>query len=128
MGHQNCSICSSAPLAVLTALNDALTKRTKTLRVLAKESGYSRATLSRHSRKCIARSAVEENLRLRFDPRVDRLKVLWPGDNPKPEDGPNVYYLKVVYEDPPPARVINAAKIATSSQSQAETDPNEPLH
>jgi hypothetical protein len=73
---KSCSICS-APPDVLTAVNEALAKREK-LRPLATRSGFSRAALSRHNRKCRGRRTIEAH-REKLN-TGDAFFTLWPGE------------------------------------------------
>jgi hypothetical protein len=57
MPGQRCSICS-APREIRERVNDALAKKVK-LRTLAAESGFSRAGLSRHNRKCLPKQQLK---------------------------------------------------------------------
>jgi hypothetical protein len=75
---QRCSICSANP-DVLAAVNQALQNKQK-LDDLARESGFSRAALSRHSRKHMLRHALARNREIRLlnmDGR--RVVAQWPG-------------------------------------------------
>jgi len=75
-GGQRCSICSSRP-DVVAAVNEALRNRTK-LRDLAVQSGFSRASLSRHSQKCLLRSALAGNRQRKVVLRDRRIIVVLP--------------------------------------------------
>jgi hypothetical protein len=79
-GNQTCTVCSSA---ILAEINAALDKR-ESLRALAARSGISRATLSRHNRRCRGRDAVADYKGKRGSPD-DCLAVIWPGQ-PIPAD------------------------------------------
>jgi hypothetical protein len=61
-GQQNCGICS-APENVRVAINAALMEqpRTKSLRELENETAFSRATLSRHFRRCLPKAVMLEH-------------------------------------------------------------------
>lgn len=61
-GAQNCGICS-APENVRVAINAALMEqpRQKSLRQLENETAFSRATLSRHFRRCLPKAVLLEH-------------------------------------------------------------------
>lgn len=71
-----CSICS-APDNVRTAINQALADR-EPLRSIAKRSAFSRAALSRHSRKCVSRETVKKHRDLALNQSTARLVIAWP--------------------------------------------------
>ena len=80
MARGSCSICSS-PNDVAQAIDAALTKK-EPLRLLAARSGFSRAALSRHSRRCRVRMTIE-NHRLASGPAATpdtpvKFFTLWP--------------------------------------------------
>ena len=67
-----CSICSSP---VVNDINDALAK-SEPLRSIAKRSGFSRAGLSRHSRKCVGRLRVEKFSNIAADLMSGKARLL----------------------------------------------------
>jgi hypothetical protein len=75
-GNQTCTVCSSP---VLEQINTALDKGEK-LRSIAARSGISRATLSRHNRRCRDRHAVADYKSKRGN-SDDCLVVIWPGQS-----------------------------------------------
>lgn len=70
-----CSICSSP---VCEQVNEALRKG-ETLRALASVSGFSRAALSRHNRKCLPKAALlDYRSRTKISMTGRRTIVSWP--------------------------------------------------
>jgi hypothetical protein len=113
----DCSICS-APVQVLKAINEGLAKRTK-MRDLAKQSGFSKSAIGRHSKNCLARQILSSYQTTRFNPALGRIFVRWPDDPICPEDvrgrflpahripGEHDVVIYVVYEKPVYYRVEN---------------------
>jgi hypothetical protein len=75
-GRQLCSVCSSA---ILAEIDEALDRK-ESLRALAARSGISKATLSRHNRKCRDRRAIADYKSKRGN-SDDCLVVIWPGQS-----------------------------------------------
>jgi hypothetical protein len=81
-GAQNCGICS-APQAVRAAIDAALTAqpRVKSLRELENETAFSRATLSRHFRRCLPKAVMLEHrakTKINVAGSKRRTIVAWP--------------------------------------------------
>jgi hypothetical protein len=142
MPKGTCSICASP---VLREVNEALAKGER-LRDLAARSGHSRASLSRHSRKCISRNKLAQHSTVLSDYLSGRanLVVLYPGDDQSavreqdiivqieyekaldPSNAPNPYPLltkeeRAAYDEQQAAARLGADKVAdipkTSPQS-----------
>ena len=99
-----CSICASQ---VTSEINAALARREK-LRDFEKRSSFSRAALSRHPRKCLARTAIEEHaswntIRTDLASGKARLVPVYPGDA-VPLVGDHDVILRISFEDPPRPR------------------------
>lgn len=75
-GRQLCSVCASP---VLAEINAALDKR-EGLRTLAARTGISKATLSRHNRKCRDRHAIADFKSKRGN-ADGCFVVIWPGQS-----------------------------------------------
>ena len=93
-GRQLCSVCESAVRAEIDA---ALDKKEK-LRTLAARSGISRATLSRHNRRCRGRDAVADYKSKRGN-SDGALLVIWPGQ-PIPTDSQHDLLIVSYIETP----------------------------
>ena len=79
-GSQTCSICSSPVRAEIEA---ALDKK-EPLRAISARSAFSRASLSRHNRKCRGRQIIAEHKLLgQYDPYTHRVFLLWPNAEPQ---------------------------------------------
>jgi hypothetical protein len=73
----SCSICSASPKLV-AAVNSSLDRKTP-LRKLSLESGFSRASLSRHDRRCRVRETLQTHRQTKFNPvNGARVIVQWP--------------------------------------------------
>jgi hypothetical protein len=106
MARGECSICA-APANVRQAIDDSLDKGDK-LRPLATRSGLSRATLSRHNRRCRVRTTLE-NYRHASGPQatIDRpgkFFTLWPGEKIPDWLAADVPVFVVEYAAPLPGR------------------------
>ncbi len=122
--YQTCSICK-APPEVLAAVNEALRKREK-FRDLAARTVFSRATLHRHSKKCLQRAALAEHKARALNPRSGRMVVQWPtgalslyGNKPiRPEDLLRDDFLFVVeYENIDAAAVGNPRGLSPTPEN-----------
>jgi hypothetical protein len=69
-----CSVCASP---IVAEINSALRAGEK-LRDLEKRSGVSRASLSRHHRRCVSRDVMEKHRAGRFDASKQLVFVKWP--------------------------------------------------
>lgn len=112
MAKQPCSICS-APPDVAAAVNESLRKQIK-LRDLEKSSGFSRATLSRHSIKCIVRDTIANFKNKNFNPYTDKIFVQWPGGQPIAyglnapiEMAATDWLIEICYAAPVPERLLS---------------------
>jgi hypothetical protein len=74
--YQTCTVCK-APPEVLEAINAAIRKREK-FRDLAARTAFSRATLHRHSQKCLQRAALAEHKARIVNAQSGRMIVQWP--------------------------------------------------
>jgi len=79
---QRCSICS-APPEVLAAVNEALRKREK-FRDLAERTGFSRASLHRHSKRCVPRDTLAQYKARTAVIPSGRTIVAWPARPDQP--------------------------------------------
>jgi hypothetical protein len=114
MPHE-CSVCNSP---ILREINDALAKN-EPLRSIAKRSGFSRAGLSRHARRCIGRQRVELHGSMLGDlANGAKLVVVYPNERGEYIDPPGTtefdIALEVHYDPPLPPKPI---------QKPAETTP-----
>jgi len=83
-----CSICASP---ILREVNDALAKGER-LRELAARSGHSRASLSRHSRKCISRAGIAQHGNMSAALAAGaRIILCYPADYPAATTGDLTY-------------------------------------
>jgi hypothetical protein len=81
MAKLSCTICSSPP-DVRNAIDEALYKKEK-LRDLEKRCAFSRATLSRHSRRCLPKNTLEAHrTRGRFNQYKHRIWIAFPDCEP----------------------------------------------
>jgi hypothetical protein len=114
-GGQTCTICSSPIVAQINAALDAGEK----LRPLAEKSGFSKASLSRHNRRCRYKVAIAQHRAGQYNPRTDFVWLEWPGGQPGLQHVPDNFSgeipkqpgaddltIRVSFEPAPPARVI----------------------
>ena len=99
-GNQRCSVCDCPNAEVLRTINRELSKapRTTTLRQLQVLSGFSRATLSRHSRGCLVRQTLSTFKTAKFNPALGKIHVTLPGDPPATDLGPEDIEIVVEFE------------------------------
>jgi hypothetical protein len=69
---KECSICSGPPES--RAAVDSMLRQKLSMKKIEAVSPYSRATIGRHSLKCLARHTVEKHKQLKFQKPI----VLWP--------------------------------------------------
>jgi hypothetical protein len=128
MSKGTCSICS-ASTDVVHAINAALEKKIP-LRDLAKQSGFSRAGLSRHSRNCVGRTAISHHASMQSDLWGGRARLItvWPDENGNPQFPddfkPEDVFLVVEYERFPD-KPQNPSALLTPSQRKAAAEATE---
>lgn len=109
-----CSICS-APSVVQAAIDEALSKK-ENLRDLARRSGFSRAGLSRHNRKCLRAAALADFARMRLN-ASGKIHVYFP-PQAVPAAAQNDWIVEVTY-DPPKEKTAAPEPNKTAQESLA---------
>jgi hypothetical protein len=107
MGRFVCSICS-APGDARAAVDGELEAKVP-LREIAEKSGFSRASLSRHHRKCVRLAKLAEAKSWRIGNIEDyQLVPCYPGQTPRPHpyDKRPMIVLDVEVEPAPPPRKL----------------------
>ncbi len=118
-GSQFCGICESP---IRAEIETALDQK-EPLRSIAARSGHSRASLSRHNRKCRGRQAIAEYKEGKFNPLTQSVWTEWPDGHLarqsvpsnfqgtlSNEPGPDDVIVKVTFENPVAPRVLPETK------------------
>jgi len=129
MPRPTCRICE-APGDARTIV-DALLSQKIFLREIAKQTGFSKSSVHRHSRNCYIAGAAKSLQSVRFDPARDRVFVRWPGqpfDEAKLAKNDwivNVVYEKLEVENPsaPVDEALAEDRARTAAKAELLADP-----
>jgi hypothetical protein len=113
-----CSICRSSA-AVRDAVNHALEKRVK-MRDIAKQSGFSKSAIHRHSQNCRSRQVLLDHRARRAHVRDRKIVIVWPNKAIPKNLDENSIVIRVVYEQQPvgnPGALINDGWTAESQET-----------